>query len=79
MNNQILKLAQQAGISFDIDPGTSGPEVSFDRQEDFEKFAALLVKECIATIEAESQDAGDEWEYRPQHVIDSIKKRFELE
>ena len=46
MNERIKELAVKAGVTFDWDPGTNGPEVYFDRQEDFEKFAELIVKEC---------------------------------
>ena len=54
MNKIIVNLANKAGVVFDWDPGTSGPEVYFDRQEDFEKFAEMIVKECIKL----SVDAG---------------------
>lgn len=47
MNRKINELAVKAGVTFDWDPGTSGPEVYFDRQEDFEKFAELIVAECV--------------------------------
>lgn len=47
MNKKINELAVKAGVTFDWDPGTSGPEVYFDRQEDFEKFAELIVAECV--------------------------------
>lgn len=50
MNEIIKKLANQANVTFDWDPGTSGPEVYFDRQEDFEKFIQLLINECAETI-----------------------------
>ena len=46
MNERIQEIAKQSGVVYDWDPGTSGPEVYFDRQEDFEKFAELLVLEC---------------------------------
>lgn len=36
MNKIIVNLANKAGVVFDWDPGTGGPEVYFDRQEDFE-------------------------------------------
>lgn len=47
MNKTILDLANKAGVVFDCDQGTDVPEVYFDRQEDFEKFVELLVRECI--------------------------------
>jgi hypothetical protein len=51
MNERIVALAVKAGVTFDWDPGTDGPEVYFDRQEDFEKFAELLVRECAELID----------------------------
>jgi len=47
MNERIKELAIQAGVTYDWDPGSAGPEVCFDRQEDFEKFAELIVAECV--------------------------------
>ena len=55
MNERIKQLAEQAGVVYDWDPGTSGPEVYFDRQEDFEKFAELIVKECADAIVNDSR------------------------
>jgi hypothetical protein len=46
MNERIKELAIQAGVTYDWDPGSAGPEVCFDRQEDFEKFAELIIAEC---------------------------------
>jgi hypothetical protein len=54
MNKRLQELAEQAGVTYDWDPGTSGPEVYFDRQEDFEKFSELIVadmhRKVIASI-----------------------------
>ena len=50
MNERITELAVQAGVTFDWDPGTFGPEVYFDRQEDFEKFAESIINE-LANID----------------------------
>lgn len=55
MNKKINELAVKAGVTFDWDPGTSGPEVYFDRQEDFEKFAELIVQECVWQVVKDNQ------------------------
>jgi hypothetical protein len=55
MNERIKLLASQAGVTYDWDPGTGGPEVYFDRQEDFEKFAELIVRECYALVDYENK------------------------
>ena len=47
MNKTIEELVAKAGVEYDIDPGTYGPEVSFECQEDLEKFATMIVQECI--------------------------------
>jgi hypothetical protein len=57
MNDLIKELARQSGVVYDWDPGTSGPEVYFDRQEDFEKFAELIIRECVAHLNF----VGDEY------------------
>jgi hypothetical protein len=51
MNERVKELAKQSGVVYDWDPGTSGPEVYFDRQEDFEKFAELVARECMTICE----------------------------
>lgn len=50
MNEKIKELAVKAGVTFDWDPGTSGPEVHFDSQEDLEKFAESIVRECMNIV-----------------------------
>ena len=50
MNERLKELAIQAGVTYDWDPGSAGPEVCFDRQEDFEKFAELIVEECRIVV-----------------------------
>lgn len=49
MNERIRQLAEQAGAYM---PGVMGldaghPEVGFQSKESFEKFAELIVKECM--------------------------------
>ena len=49
MNERIDKLAEQAGIEFTYDP-TEVPMRAFVEawEEDLEKFAELIVRECMA-------------------------------
>lgn len=72
MNKIIVNLANKAGVEFDWDPGTGGPEVYFDRQEDFEKFAELIVKECIKL-------SGDAGVYCQSVFEDLAKEHFGIE
>ena len=81
MNKKINELAVKAGVSFDWDPGTSGPEVYFDRQEDFEKFAELIVRECISTMRntlATQCDSEDE-KYGCTYAIMDVTEHFGVE
>ena len=62
MNERIKELAIQAGVTYDWDPGSAGPEVCFDRQEDFEKFAELIVRECAnITLDYKNHDHYTGW------------------
>jgi hypothetical protein len=83
MNERIKELAKQAGVEYDWDPGTSGPEVSFDRQEDFEKFAELIVRECIGCCEQVISDpvpeSVDTWLNGGEQCIQEIKQHFGVE
>ena len=60
MNERIKELAIQAGVTYDWDPGSAGPEVCFDRQEDFEKFAELVWKAAYEEGHDVGVDAGFE-------------------
>ena len=62
MNERLKELAIQAGVTYDWDPGSAGPEVCFDRQEDFEKFAELIVRECAnITLDYKNHDHYTGW------------------
>ena len=55
MNERIKELAIQAGVTYDWDPGSAGPEVCFDRQEDFEKFAEAIIRDCMIICDGVSK------------------------
>ena len=44
-----------------------------------QKFAELIVKECIDAIENESMNSGDEWEAGINMAIEAVRQRFDLE
>jgi hypothetical protein len=56
MNERIKELAEQAGIEFTYDP-TEVPMRAFVEswEEDLEKFAELLIKECHETIKKDME------------------------
>jgi hypothetical protein len=76
MNERIKELASQAGVTYDWDPGTGGPEVYFDRQEDFEKFAELIVRECASLFADDLRTMGD---FTERACRRAIKEHFGVE
>jgi len=71
MNERIKKLAEQAGF---IDRGTNHTAyMNFDH----EKFAELIVKECLGIIEIEASSYAEPvWAYE---LVNDIKERFGVE
>ena len=71
MNERIRKLAEQAGIEFDddfpLEPGT----IYYLKLSDFEKFAELIVRECLAICE----DLGDKG-MDGHYCADEIARHF---
>jgi hypothetical protein len=75
MNERIKKLAEQAKIEFTYDP-TETPMRAFVEawEDDLEKFAELIVKECAKVAWYHTPDT-EELEY--SHLIeDEILKHF---
>jgi hypothetical protein len=71
MNERIQELAVQAGIEFTYDP-TEVPMRAFIEawEGDLEKFAELIVRECI---DAASEAQAD------FYIVHNIKSRFGVE
>jgi len=47
--------------------------------EELEKFAELIVRECIQTIQNESMNSGDEWEDGLRIAQGAIQEHFGVE
>ena len=47
MNERIRELAEQAGLEFDNDLALEPEPIYYTTQKDLEKFAELIVKECM--------------------------------
>jgi hypothetical protein len=62
MNERILELAEQAGLEYNFDPMT---------WLKYEKFAELIVRECIDTV----LDSSVEYATRPQ-IAEELKEHF---
>ena len=85
MNERIRQLAEQAGISL------SQKDFSYywvESAEDMEKFAELIVRECIDKIETHRIPVGNsaagemacEWTYSAlMEIRDEIKEHFGVE
>ena len=48
MNERIRQLAEQAGLEFDDDLVLESEPIYYTSQKDLEKFAELIVQECIS-------------------------------
>ena len=77
MNERIKQLAEQAGFSkdrFDLfwDEDANAEGV------DLEKFAELIVRECLSIVEP-TEDSGDEWCVTLKGTAQEIKEHFGVE
>ena len=50
MNDRIRELAEQAGLEFDDDLVLEPEAIYYTTQKDLEKFAELIVKECLMIV-----------------------------
>jgi len=80
MNERIIELAEQSGLEYNFDPTL---------WLKYEKFAELIVRECIRIGQETSKDIfkmskkeGDIFEYEShgaEQVVDNIKEHFGVE
>ena len=87
MNERIDKLAEEAGLWNDMEPTRrEGRYVGHMNVSDVEKFAELIVRECIGCCE-EVADINKTYieekfvdpEFGPKECIEVIKKHFGVE
>lgn len=83
MNERIRELIKQADIEFDVSSDHYGIDTAVVIPYDLEKFAELIVRECLVTIENAENGYQD---YRNQiedamrnHCIWLIKDKFGVE
>jgi len=83
MNERIKQLAEQAGLEFDNDLALEPEPIYYTTQKDLEKFAELIVRECIGCCEQVISDpvpkSVDTWLNGGSQCIDQIKKHFGVE
>ena len=70
MNERIDELMIQAGARFEFLHG-----VHYDDFQ-YRKFAELLIRECIDTIQSKSMNSGDEWEDGLRIAEGAIREHF---
>ena len=82
MSDRIRKLAEQAGIEFDDDFPLEPETIYYLKLSDFEKFAELIVRECVALCKSmDETDTRYRYDYR-RGVLDcvgTIKEHFGVE
>ena len=78
MNERIRELAEQAGLEFDDDESLEfGKQIYYVTKEDMEKFAELIVRECVRHFNEDYQrDFDTLWR---EDLSKSIKEHFGVE
>ena len=78
MNERIKELAEQAGLKhhnwITNESNVKDGDFKYPRLEDYEKFAELIVRECIDWCNAHARDDGT-----AQRIAEDIKKDFGVE
>ena len=71
MNERLKQLCEQTGLEFDDDLALEPEPIYYTTQKDLEKFAELIVAECINICGGHARDDGT-----AQRIIEDIKKYF---
>jgi hypothetical protein len=70
MNEKIKQLAEQAKIDYDLRPEIARAPVWIALDDELEKFAKLIVRECVGILEPKSRYMGE----GPEVLKDKIKQ-----
>lgn len=73
MNKRIQELTDASHNSYLSNTG------EWYREFDYEKFAYLLIQECLKVIQSKSMNSGDEWEDGLQVAKNAILEHFEIQ
>ena len=82
MNERIKELAEQAGLEFDNDLALEPEPIYYTTQKDLEKFAELIVRECLdIASEVRGEPATDThyvigYDRACEKMISGIKEHF---
>ena len=78
MNERIKQLADEAGLKYHNwitnESNINDGDFKYPRLEDYEKFAELIVRECLDWCNAHARDDGT-----AQRIAEDIKKDFGVE
>lgn len=74
MNERIKELAEQAKEETDVLYAKLTPQEFKDTYN--QKFAELIIKECMQEIQQQSMNSGDEWEDGLQIAKGAIEEHF---
>ena len=80
MNEQVKKFIEQAGAE-ELGTGSDlygGPFIGAIRMDFLEKFAELIIRECIEQIDINNYSSGDEWDAAMTCASNVIKEHFGL-
>ena len=75
MNERIKLLAEQAGLRFTQLMSNPMVPVVDGKETDLEKFAELIVKECMTTVLKESKWYWDKDEFESANAIQNAARR----
>ena len=75
MNERIREMAYKTCF----ESGFDGPEHFVFYHTDLQKFAELLIKDCIEAIQNESMNSDDDWERGLRIAEGAIQKHFGVE
>jgi hypothetical protein len=78
MNKRIRELAEQAEIKFESHPQHQGVDTAVIIPTDLEKFAELIVRECMEVAHPKLTDVG-EWAAGIRLVQKRLKQHFGVE
>jgi hypothetical protein len=82
MNERIRVLAEQAGLEFDDDLALEPEPIYYITQKELERFAQLIVRECLQIckdVGIESKDYQEGRQMGAEVCHNMIKKHFEVE
>ena len=78
MNERFRQLAEQAKIDYELLPEIAREPVWIALDDELEKFAELIVQECLKIVEPD-RTSGDEWCVTLDETAYSIRQHFGVE